>query len=203
MGLSLTTILCITIGVVSYYGFKDSSLIDKLEFSPYRVVKKQQYYRLFTHGFVHGDWNHLLINLLVLYSFGSNVEHFFFNNFGPLGTFYYAILFVLALPISSLLDLIKYKNNPYYSAVGASGAVSAILFCSIFLNPWAKIYFFMILPIPGLLFGVIYLYYSYYMAKKNQDNIGHTAHFTGAIFGFIFPLFIDFRTFLHHFVNQL
>ncbi|QZT39038.1 rhomboid family intramembrane serine protease [Halosquirtibacter xylanolyticus] len=202
MILSITTLLCITIGIVSYYSFQDMSLFEKLEFNSYKIVHKSEYYRLFTHAFVHGDWNHLIINLLVLYSFGSNVEGFFIGNFGSLGSIYYILLFVLSLPISSIVDLIKYKDNPHYNAVGASGAVSAILFCSIFLNPWGKIYFFAVLPIPGVLFGAGYIYYSYYMGQKNSDNVGHYAHLTGALFGFIYPLFINFNKFLTHFIQQ-
>ncbi|MGB0975467.1 MAG: rhomboid family intramembrane serine protease [Prolixibacteraceae bacterium] len=203
MGSTITTLLCLSIGLVSYLCFQNRDLFNKLEFNAHSVVHKKEYYRLFTHGWVHGDWNHLLINLFVLYAFGTNTEAFFTYNFPQWGRIYYLILILLALPISSTYDLIKYKDQPYYNAVGASGAVSAIVFCSIFLDPWGKIYLFMILPIPGLLFGAGYLYYSYYMAKQNRDNIGHYAHFFGAVFGFFYPLLINYKVFFQYFIDKL
>jgi membrane associated rhomboid family serine protease len=92
-----------------------------------------------------------------------------------------------------LFSIFKHKNNPYYSAVGASGAVMAVVFTTIFFDPWNKLWFFGVIPIPGIVFGILYLAYSVYMGKKNADNIGHDAHFTGAIFGFIFPILINFQ----------
>jgi membrane associated rhomboid family serine protease len=126
------------------------------------------------------------------------VERYFSYYFGPAGKNYYLLLFFGSVIFSSLWSLLKQKNNYYYSAVGASGAVSAILFTAIFFDPWSSIYFFGLLPIPGILFGGLYLYYSWYMSKKNVDNIGHDAHFLGAVFGFFLPvilrpaLFMDF-----------
>ena len=132
----------------------------------------------------------LVVNMIVLFSFGTVVEHYFEINFGGTGTYYYLILFFGSIIFSTLWSLYQQKENPYYNAVGASGAVSAILFTAIFFQPWASIYFFGILPIPGILFGGLYLYYSYYMSTKKMDNIGHDAHFLGAIFGFFFPVML-------------
>jgi membrane associated rhomboid family serine protease len=128
--------------------------------------------------------------MIVLYSFGTAVERFFEMYFGMSGSAYYLILFFGSVISSTLLSMYKERNNPYYNAVGASGAVSAILFAAIFFDPWNNIYFFGILPIPGIIFGGLYLYYSYYMSTKKADNIGHDAHFLGAIFGILLPILL-------------
>jgi membrane associated rhomboid family serine protease len=114
----------------------------------------------------------------------------------------FVLLYLSAIIVSSLYSLAKYKDNYSYSAVGASGATSAIVFASIFFDPWNMIYFFGVLPIPGILFGVIYLIYSYRMSRKGTDNIGHDAHFWGAVYGFTFPLFFKPELF-KFFINRL
>jgi len=196
--------LIIIISLVSALSFSHKETMAQLEFNAYQVYHRHQYYRILTHAFVHANWEHLIVNMIVLYSFGTLVEKYFFENFGSIGTWYYLILFFGSVIISTLWSLFKQRDNPYYNAVGASGAVSAILFTSIFFEPWYNIYFFGILPIPGILFGGLYLYYSYYMSTKKTDNIGHDAHFLGAIFGFFFPvflrpsLFLDFIGLLFH-----
>ncbi|MDE6451468.1 MAG: rhomboid family intramembrane serine protease, partial [Odoribacter sp.] len=98
--------------------------------------------------------------------------------------------------------VIRFRNNPWYASIGASGAVSAVLFSDIFLNPWEKILLFAVIPVPGILFGVLYLAYCQYMARRGGDNINHTAHFYGAVYGFIFPILLEphlFQVFLSHF----
>ena len=102
----------------------------------------------------------------------------------------FIVMYFAALPVSSLYALKKHSTNYYYNALGASGAVSAVVFANIFFEPWTMLYFFGIIPIPGILFGAGYLYYSYTMNKKNNDNTGHDAHLFGAIFGLIFPVLI-------------
>jgi len=115
---------------------------------------------------------------------------------------YFLLLYIGGTAFSNLLALIRHKNNYYYNAIGASGAVAAVLFTFIFLNPWEKIYFFGIIPIPGILFAVIYLAYSYQMSKKELDNVAHDAHFLGALFGFIFPIVLRPGLF-ERFIDQL
>ena len=104
--------------------------------------------------------------------------------------------------VTSLYQLIKRRNDPYYVSIGASGAVSAVLFTSIFLDPWGKILFFAVLPVPGIVFGLLYLAYCQYMAKQTGDNINHNAHFYGAIYGLIFPMLLE-PSLLHLFLSQL
>ena len=195
---SITIILILLIVLTSAFAFTQKDIMAQLQFNAYQIVHRHQYYRILTHAFIHANWEHLIVNMIVLFSFGTLVERYFQMYFGTVGTTYYLILFFGSVIFSSLLSLYKQRNNPYYNAIGASGAVSAILFTAIFFQPWEPIYFFGILPIPGIIFGGLYLYYSYYMSTKKSDNIGHDAHFLGAVFGFLYPvilqpsLFMDF-----------
>jgi membrane associated rhomboid family serine protease len=187
---TITLMLIIIIVLTSVVTFYQPESMSLLQFSAFRVYHRKQYYRLVTHAFVHANWEHLLVNMIVLWSFGTVVERYFSEYFGGKGSYYYLLLFFGSVIFSSLWSLYKQKNNYYYSAVGASGAVSAILFAAIFFDPWSSIYFFGIMPIPGIIFGVAYLYYSWYMSNKKSDNIGHDAHFLGAVFGFCLPIMI-------------
>ena len=187
----MTLILVLIISLISAFAFSQGEVMAKMQFNAYKIYHRRQIYRMVTHAFVHANWEHLIVNMIVLFSFGKNVEHFFGIYFGALGGAYYLFLFFGSVIFSTLYSLYKEKNNPYYNAVGASGAVSAILFTAIFFDPWNNIYFFGILPIPGIIFGALYLYYSYYMSTKKADNIGHDAHFLGAIFGFFLPIILN------------
>jgi membrane associated rhomboid family serine protease len=168
--------------------WKNRELFDKMKLNPYMVIHKKEYFRVIGHAFLHADWTHLIFNMITLLLFGKLVEQglsLYFNN----GMTLFMLLFLLGAIVSSIPTIVKHKNNHWYNAVGASGAVSAVLFAGIFFEPMMGIYLFLIpIPIPGIIFGIAYLAYSHYMSKKNTDNINHDAHFTGAIFGFIFPL---------------
>lgn len=159
---------------------------------------------MLSHGFVHGGWGHLLFNMLTLYFFGRVVEQYFALAFGStLGILLYVVLYVTAIAVSSIWDLVKYRDDWNYNAVGASGAVSTILFASILFEPKMGIYIFLIpIPVPGYIFAPLYLLYCWYMARRNMDNIGHTAHFWGAVYGLLFPLVCCPDSF-QHFLAQL
>lgn len=205
----VTIIIIITTSIVSYTAFQRNELFYKLQFNAYQVYHRKQYYRLFTHALVHVSWPHLLVNMLVLFFFGPNVEKYF-SYLAAQGILRHPILlylffYILAVVFSSSISLAKHKDNIYYNAVGASGAVSAILFFWIFFNPWETLRFYAILPIPAIIFGVGYVVYSHYMSKRNIDNVGHDAHLLGAVFGFVFPLFIDLgliQVFVSQFLNR-
>ena len=156
---------------------------------------------MITHGFLHADWTHLIINMIVLYSFGSNVEAWFgkLKMAGYINSvaITYSLLYFGGIIISSMITLFRHRNNRWYNSVGASGAVSAIIFTSIFFNPLDRLYFFAVIPIPGIIFAVLYLLYSSYMSRRNKDNINHDAHLLGAVYGFVFPLLIDFDLISH------
>jgi len=199
---SITLVFIIIISLISIMAFSNKEVIKQFQFNAFLIWHKKQLYRMFTHALVHANWEHLLVNMIVLWSFGTAVEHNFQLNFGSNGSYYFISLFICSILLSSLWSLFKQRNNFYYNAVGASGAVSAVLFAAIFFNPWESIYFFGILPMPGIIFGVLYLYYSYYMSRRKLDNIGHDTHFLGAVIGFITPMIIRPSLFWD-FVNML
>ncbi len=186
----ITWIIIGITAVVSYLAFQNPALMDKLQFNAAIIVHRKQYYRVVSHAFIHIGWMHLAVNMLVLYFFGRNVESYFGYFFGNKAALYFLVLYIGGILVSNAWSLIKHKNDYYYNAVGASGAVSAVLFAFIFLDPWEKLYLFAIIPIPGIIFGVGYLIYSYQMGKRKADNVAHDAHFLGAVFGFIFPIIL-------------
>ncbi|MDY0198152.1 MAG: rhomboid family intramembrane serine protease [Tenuifilaceae bacterium] len=199
------TIIVIT-AIISIMSFNNRTLMVKLQFNPYSTYHQKQWYRLITHAFVHADYMHLFINMIVLLSFGTAVERMFgeLKGLGLISspTLHFVILYVGGTIIASLTTLKKQKDNYYYNSVGASGAVSAIVFTSIFFQPLSNLYLMGIIPIPAIVFGVAYLIYSHYMSRKSIDNINHDAHFVGAVFGFFYPLLIDPKLF-KIFLNQL
>jgi membrane associated rhomboid family serine protease len=202
----MTYILIAFTALISIPAFKNNDWFYKLQFNPYQVYHRRQWYRLFTHGFLHANWTHLIVNMLVLFFFGPHVESYLRQVLGPSAQQWHSLIFLAyyfgAIGIASLSSLYKHKDDPWYNAVGASGAVSAVLFTFIFFNPWELLYFYGIIPVPGIIMGVLYLIYSHYMSRRESDNVNHDAHLSGAIFGFIFPLIIDFSL-LHYFINRL
>jgi membrane associated rhomboid family serine protease len=189
MEFSITLIIVIATALVSIGGFSNAKMVDDLIFYP-PSIRRGQVYRFITHGFIHADAFHLIFNMIALYSFGEAVEKIFALPFvfDEKGKFFYIFLYLSALIIASVPDYIKHKDHFHYRSLGASGGVSAIVFSAILFNPNAGIgfAFFPGLSIPGYIFGILYLVISTVLAKKAQDNIGHGAHITGAIYGLIF-----------------
>jgi membrane associated rhomboid family serine protease len=188
--------------LVSYIAFQNAGLMAKLQFNAAQIVQRKEYYRLVTHAFIHANWGHLIVNMLVLYFFGPAIENYLGYYFGNRATAYFLMLYFGGILASNIWSLIKHKNNYYYNAVGASGAVSAVLFAFIFFDPLEKLLLFAILPIPGILFAAGYLIYSYQMSKRKNDNVAHDAHFLGALFGFIFPVLLK-PNLLDQFIDKL
>jgi membrane associated rhomboid family serine protease len=195
----ITTIMVVLTVGISLIAFRSEELFRRLDLSPYRLVREKQYHRLFTHAFLHADYVHLGVNMLVLYSFGTGVEKIFqsLEQQGVIfsGRFFFLLLFLASIVLSSLSTVIRYRKDPGYSAVGASGAVSAVVFTYIFFAPLDKIYFYLVLPIPGIVFGILYLLYSSYMSRRSRDNINHAAHFWGAVAGFVYPILLEPKLF--------
>jgi len=191
----VTIALVIAISLFSLAAFKYPVLSARFDLTPFRFVENREYYRIFTHAFLHADLGHLVINMIVLLSFGMSVEKILMQlqEYDYITNIYlpYAILILVGISGSAVSTIIKHRAEPGYSAVGASGVVSAIVFMHIFFKPMQKIYFYFAIPIPGIVFGVLYLIYSSFMRKRRMDNINHDAHIWGAIIGFFFPLAID------------
>jgi membrane associated rhomboid family serine protease len=202
----MTYILIAFTALISIPAFNNPDWLLKLQFNPYQIVHRKQWYRILTHGFLHASWMHLIVNMLVLFFFGPYVENYLKEILGPGLQPWHSLIFMIfyfaAIITASLTSLYKHKDDPWYNAVGASGAVSAVIFFFIFFNPWELLYFYGILPIPGIIMGVLYLIYSHYMSRRGTDNVNHDAHLSGAVFGFIFPLLIDYRL-IHYFISQL
>lgn len=191
--ISITLSIVILTVAISVSAFSKEKIKEDLLFWPAVINSRNQYYRFLTNGFVHGDLVHLAFNMIALYSIGEYVETYLFANpmlFGEKAKLLYLLLYVLGLIVSVLPDYFKYRNNYSYRALGASGAVSAIIFAFIMLDPTQKISVFFIPGVPGYLFGIIYLVLSAYMAKRGGDNIGHMAHFSGAIFGILYTVIL-------------
>ena len=170
--------------LVSAKGFNDYGFLDRYKFQVGRALGAEKF-RLFTSGFLHVDWIHLLFNMYALYLFGDIVAKI-------LGTDDFVIIYFVSLLAGNLYSLIYHKDEPYYSAVGASGAVSGILYSSILLYPAMELYLFFIpIPIPGYVFALGYILYSIYGMKKQLGNIGHAAHLGGAIGGFAVTLLLN------------
>jgi membrane associated rhomboid family serine protease len=182
----LTIIIIIITAVISISSFSNYNVFSKLQFNAYQVYHRKEWYRLLSHGFIHADWMHLIFNMISLFIFGSIVEVYLDSK--VLFIFFY----LSAIITASLPTLIKQKDNAWYNSVGASGGVSAMVFASILFNPLNKLLVFMIpIPIRAVIFGILYLWYSHYMSKHGHDNINHSAHFIGAIYGFAFPILIN------------
>ena len=193
-GISIITLIIIIDNVlVSLKGFNDQAFFEKYKFNVGRIKHQKEHYRLITSGFLHVDFTHLLFNMLTLYFFAQIVIDFFaspFTIFGDysmmnmqVGMVLFAVLYLLSIVAGNLLALSVHKNEPYYSAVGASGGVSGILFSVIAIKPTLMLGIFFIIPMPAWIFAVLYLAYSVYGMRKGLGNVGHAAHLGGAILG--------------------
>ncbi len=201
--MSVTLIIIVVTSLISIYAFSDANFFEKWKHNPYIEDKNRQYYRLLTSGFLHGGWPHLIINMIVLYSFGSYVESKFTEIFGPgQGELLLLLLYVSAIIVADLPTLRKYKDAPGFSSVGASGAVSALLFACILFNPWASFELYFAIPIRAIVFGVLYLVYSQWASRNQHDNTDHEAHFYGAVYGVLFTVALGSNIFTD-FVNML
>jgi membrane associated rhomboid family serine protease len=199
----MVTILIIAItSIVSIIAFQRHDIFQRFQFNPYAVKHHHEWSRFFLHGLLHADWMHLIFNMLVLFFFGGNVENAFEAYFGAKGILYFVLLYIGGILFSSLTTYKKEQDNVYYNSVGASGAVSSILFASVLIYPLADICLYGVICFPGIIWAIIYLIYSYSMAKKSTDNINHDAHFMGALFGIAFTIAIRPR-FALEFYDQI
>lgn len=203
--MSITLIIIILTCLVSYQALNNQSMFQQLKHSPYLEARDNEFYRFVTSGFVHGSFPHLFINMYVLYIFGESVENYFVQVFGEgMGRINYLLLYLLAIVVGDLPTYTKHKENPAFASVGASGAVSAILFVFILFNPWSTLLLFFIIPCPAILAAILYVIYSTWASKNQNDMIDHDAHLYGAIFGFLFAIALKpslFETFMERLMN--
>lgn len=201
MEISITLIIIVITALVSFSAFNNEKMLNQLIFYP-PAVKRGQWYRFISCGIIHGDMGHLIFNMLALYIFGhgskintldgpiyTGLEFQFIEIFGEKGKLIYLAMYILALVASLIPTYSKNKDNYYYRSLGASGAVSAVVFSNILFHPLTGIgLFFIPVFIAGFLFGIIYLVVSNWMDRVGQDNINHSAHIFGALFGLGFTI---------------
>ena len=183
----LTFALIAATVLVSWLAFERPPLLNRLILWPPAIERSKQYDRLLTHGFIHADWSHLLFNMITLYFFGRVIEREISALIGPIG---FVLFYLSAIVIAILPTYLRHRHDPHYRSLGASGAVSAVLFAFILLRPWAMIYVF-VLPMPAIAYAVGYVAYSFWMDRRGGDNVNHSAHLSGAIYGVLFMLFMD------------
>ena len=192
--LAIIAITCI----VSFMAFKNSRLMNDLILWPPAISRHREYHRLVTYGLVHADFNHLLFNMITLFFFGRAMEGFFNDRLGMLG---FALFYIGGLVVSILPTYLKNRGNPNYRSLGASGAVSAVLFAYILIAPWSRI-IVLVVPMPAIVYAVLYTGYSIYMDRRGQGIVNHSAHLWGALYGVIFTLLMEPRV-LPYFLNAL
>lgn len=179
------TIIAITV-IVSFIAMQRADIQAKLQFNAYLMKHGNEWHRGLTHALIHGGWVHLLVNMWVLWNFGTVAEEFLGAYRGSWGNLLYLSLYVGGVLFSSLPAYRRHQDNFAYNAVGASGAVSAALFSSIYFMPTMGIYIMFIpIAIPAFVIGPLYLAYEWYQDRHSNDNVAHDAHFWGAAFGFV------------------
>jgi membrane associated rhomboid family serine protease len=196
--LSMTLVIIIITTIVSVSAFSNEKLRNDLLFWPPAVNKQYQYYRFITSGLVHANWAHLLFNMLTLYSFGEVMELFFMLKINKMG---FLLFYIGGLIASEIPTYIKHIHDYNYRSLGASGGVTAVLFSFILLAPWQTLYVFF-LPLPAIVFAVLYLSYTAYMSNKGGDHINHSAHLWGAIYGVGVTIILAPES-LPHFIQQI
>lgn len=185
----MTTIIVIITVIVSVIAFQSREIMAKLMFNAYLVKHGNQWFRVLTHAFIHSGWAHLAINMWVLWNFGGIAERFFLVERGGVGSYIFIGLYLGGILFASLPAFNRHQDNFNYNAVGASGAVAAVLYAAIFAHPTMGIgLMFIPIPIPAIIFGVLYLAVEWYMDKNSNDHVAHDAHFWGAAFGFAFAV---------------
>ncbi|MBP6372580.1 MAG: rhomboid family intramembrane serine protease [Ferruginibacter sp.] len=184
------TILLIAANVIiSLIGFNNAAFADKAIMHPYLVKRENQYYRFISSGFLHADFLHLIFNMFTLFFFGMAVEYYF-TKYILGGSTSYLLLYFIGLVVSDIPSYIKHKDDYQYRSLGASGAVSAVVFAAIIFNPWNSIYIYGAIKISAAVYALLYIAYCIYMSKRNADNTNHDAHLWGSLFGLAFTIIL-------------
>ncbi len=198
--MSLTLLIIVITALISYQGFSNRSFLEKTIFYPYGIRQRREWYRFMSSGFIHAGWMHLIINMYVLYMFGELVENWYIISYGSSGHLTYLIMYLAAIFVSGILSYFRHNDDMSYRSLGASGAVSAVVFSAILIFPDMPLsLLFVPFRLPAWIFGLLYMAYSIIMSKSGRGNINHDAHLLGAVFGFAVTALLDpqlFFTFL-------
>lgn len=189
MSINSNLIIIAVTCLISIIAFNNRGLVQQLILWPPALSRDRQYYRLLSYGLLHADPTHLLFNMITLYSFGNLMDALYTHFLGPLG---FVMFYAGGLIASILPTYLRNRDNPHYRSLGASGAVSAVLFASILLQPWSTLLVF-IIPVPAIVFAVAYVAYTFYMDRRGTDNINHGAHLWGALYGVVFTIIMEPR----------
>lgn len=187
--MSSTLVIIAVTCIVSIMAFSNAELVRQLILWPPAIARDKQYYRLVSYGLIHADPMHLFFNMFTLYFFGRMMEQLYNAVLGPFG---FVLFYAGALVASILPTYLRNRGNSRYHSLGASGAVSATLFAFILLQPWAKILVFVI-PMPAILFAVLYVVYEFWLERQGADNVNHNAHLWGAAYGVLFTIIMEPR----------
>ncbi len=188
--MSISILIILITAAISIPAFKQSELFYKLDFNPSRIKENKEYIRFIGHAFLHADWWHLAINMFVLWMFGTSTEYYFEAYSGNTGRIFFIALYFGAILFSSIPSYKKHQDNYSYHSVGASGAVSAVVFSSVIFNPANALCLYGVFCLPGIVWAIVYLIYSYQKGKQSNDYVNHDAHFWGAIFGVSFTILV-------------
>ena len=188
---TVTIIVIALTSIVTFLGFNDENIFRKYMFNTYMVLKQKEWHRLLTSALLHGDFGHLIFNMYTLYAFSGVIIEL-------LGVPAYLLIYILSIIGGSLLSLFMHRKDPNYNAIGASGGVVGILYAAIALYPDMTLGLFFVIPMKGWVFGVLYLLYSVYGIKKQLGNIGHDAHFGGAIMGLVLSIVFVPQILIYH-----
>lgn len=185
----MTLGIVVVTALVSMAAWGQQAVMERLILWPPAVDRNREYERLLSHGFLHADWGHLIFNMIALFSFGQRMEHYMAGNIGHVG---YLLFYLTAIVAAALPTYQQHRRDLSYRCLGASGAVSAVLFGAILLDPWSGVFLYMIpIPIPGFIFAALYVAYSMWMDKRGGDNVNHSAHLWGAAYGVMVMLVIE------------
>jgi membrane associated rhomboid family serine protease len=190
------SLLCLIVGFSAMALWVAPKMLARNLLRPYWMLKERDYGTLITSGFIHGDFGHLLFNSLTLFFFGPDLER-------RIGSAKFLALYFIGLVLSSLGTVYKQKDNPDYAALGASGAILAVLFAFIVYFPTRTLYLYFAIPIPAVVFAFGYMAYSWWASRHRRDNINHDAHLDGALTGLIFVGLTDFAAWKHAFATIL
>ena len=188
--------------LISLYAWNNASFLDSMLLNPVKVLKRGQWYRLLTSGFVHADFGHLIFNMISLYFFGSVIEAVFSALFGESGPFWLLGFYLIAIIVSDIPSLIRHRNKASYNSLGASGGVSALLFAAILFQPRTPVCLYFAICIPGFIFGALYMAFSAYESRRGAGLVNHDAHLFGALFGVLFMILI-YPAVLPQFLEQI
>lgn len=178
-------IMAVTVGI-SLLAWQKPAWLDAMMMSPYRIDRKKEYWRFITSGFIHADFAHLFFNLFSFYFFGTQLEYIFGIIFPGFGGEVFIFFYLMAILVADLPTYFKQRNNPYFNSLGASGAVSAVIFAGIMFFPTEKIYLFGFVGIPGFIYAGLFTWYSIAMDRRGRDYVNHSAHLYGGLFGVLF-----------------